>query len=158
MALDYKTLEYKTEMTKTQSDVSIKMKDLLKKTFNNNIDISESYTIVEVTKEYNGRPDLISQAIYHTDAYADILCKINGISNPFELMEGNLIICPGEGIIEKIPDVEISSLDALADDKDELMKKFNTYKKTKDEKRSPNEATVFDHSYVEIPNTNLILY
>lgn len=160
MALNYGTLEFKPEIEVKLNGMQVKMKDLLRKTYRDDIDFMESFKVIEVTKEYNGRPDLISQAVYHTDEYADILCKLNGISNPFELCEGNRVICPGEQLINKIADLDISqsNLEGLADDTSSLLKKYNNYKKEKNEKRSPNEATVFDHTYLEIPNTNLLIY
>lgn len=160
MALNYGILEYKPEIQVKIDGMQVKMKDLLRKTYRDDIDFMESFKVIEVTKEYNGRPDLISQAIYHTDEYADILCKLNGISNPFELCEGNMIICPGEQLISKIPDLDISNsnIEGLADDTSTLLKKYNNYKKEKNEKRSPNEATVFDHTYIAIPDTNLLVY
>jgi len=40
------------------------------------------------------RPDLISLSYYGTENYADILCKYNGISNPFSLAKDDLIKVP----------------------------------------------------------------
>ena len=53
-----------------------------------------SYEILEVTEKYIARPDLISKDIYGDTIYSDLLCKLNGISNPFELNKGMLLIIP----------------------------------------------------------------
>ena len=49
---------------------------------------------VEVTEEYAMRPDLISFWAYGVDTYADIILKANGISNPFAINEGDVLIVP----------------------------------------------------------------
>ncbi len=49
---------------------------------------------VQVTSDYAMRPDLISYYAYGVDLYADIIMKANGISNPFAIAEGDLILIP----------------------------------------------------------------
>jgi len=49
---------------------------------------------VEVTEDYAMRPDLISFYAYGTDLYTDIILKANGISNPFSIKAGDLILIP----------------------------------------------------------------
>ena len=62
----------------------------------NTFQLAEKYDaqIMEVTEEYTARPDLLAHDIYGDVLYTDILCKVNGISNPFELNEGMYIIVP----------------------------------------------------------------
>ena len=58
---------------------------------------STKFTIsktVEVTEEYEMRPDLISFWAYGTDIYTDVILKANGISNPFGINTGDLILIP----------------------------------------------------------------
>ena len=50
--------------------------------------------VVEVREEYEMRPDLISYWAYGTDLYTDIILKCNGISNPFSIKEGDIILIP----------------------------------------------------------------
>ena len=52
------------------------------------------YNIFTVPEEYIARPDLLSLDAYGSTMYADVICKINGISNPFELNEGDKLILP----------------------------------------------------------------
>lgn len=159
MALNYGLIKQKPELNyKFLDGTSQDIKDLLVKTFDDTIDFSNAYTLVEITKEYIARPDLVSFVLYHTDEYADILCKINGISNPFELMEGNILICPTEEYVNRFSRAMKDDMDGLATESSSLIKKTQSFKKNKDEKRSPNEATVFDHNYVPIGDTNLLIY
>ena len=44
---------------------------------------SYQYEILEVTEKYIARPDLLSKDIYGDALYSDLICKLNGISNPF---------------------------------------------------------------------------
>lgn len=57
------------------------------------------YEILEVTEKYIARPDLLSKDIYGDSIYSDLLCKLNGISNPFELNEGMIMIIPSPDCI-----------------------------------------------------------
>lgn len=160
MALNYSLLQNKSKIEYKSSTSNYKEEviDLLSKTYNDDIDFSEMFKIVEVTKEYEARPDLVSLALYQTDGYADIICKINGISNPFELAKGNILICPSVNIVGQMSKLSNSVLDGLAEDNSQLVERYNTYKKNREETRSPNESTVFDHTYTEIPNSNLLVY
>ena len=54
--------------------------------------LKKTCTFCVVSKEYIARPDLVSLAFYKTDEYADIICKVNGISNPFELNENMVLL------------------------------------------------------------------
>ena len=51
-----------------------------------------SFNVFQVTKDYIARPDLISNDAYGDTMYADVICKLNGISNPFELNENMALI------------------------------------------------------------------
>ena len=51
----------------------------------------QAYRIPEA---YAMRPDLISMAVYNTTEYAEIILKYNGISNPFSLNPGDIIMIP----------------------------------------------------------------
>ena len=49
---------------------------------------------IRVSEDYEMRPDLISMYAYGTDQYADIIMKCNGISNPFSIKRGDLLLIP----------------------------------------------------------------
>ena len=95
MALEYQTIKYKAELKKTFSDGTTEMfKDLLQKTWDEWPDTKGVINPIIVNEFYVGRPDLISLAVYGTDAFGDMICKYNGISNPFDINEGMLIQIP----------------------------------------------------------------
>lgn len=85
-------MEYSTLTNKLTKNDDIEMIDLLSETFR--IPSVYSYSVVEVTDDYVARPDIISQVMYGTDIYTDIICKVNGISNPFNLNKGMYLIIP----------------------------------------------------------------
>jgi len=153
--LDYKIIEYKQKITK--DDVTYI--DLLSKTFNK--DLEPNGHLLIVNKYYVARPDLISLALYGTDKYADAICKINGISNPFELNEDNIIIVPSAEYIEgyaKSFDSSGSELITNDDDDDEIMKIKNTMQKRPNERRSSNEQLVGESNYIIDKSLGIILY
>ena len=49
---------------------------------------------IMITKEYNGRPDLISKVVYGSEDYTDLLLYFNGIGNPFMVQEGMVLKIP----------------------------------------------------------------
>lgn len=53
-----------------------------------------SYSVFKVTEKYVARPDLIAYDAYGDPSKADIICKLNGISNPFELNKDAVLILP----------------------------------------------------------------
>ncbi|MCH5166933.1 MAG: hypothetical protein J1F35_03485 [Erysipelotrichales bacterium] len=115
--------------------------------------------IVQVPKEYVARPDLISLAIYGSDEYADIICKVNGISNPFELGEGQILVCPEENDMENMMAEPCQENVFMSDPKqDSMLSSVKNNKKKPTEKRSPNEATVFDKNYTYIEGLNGLVF
>ena len=102
--LDYLTLENKPLYTINGETAT----DLLYKTWNTDKNFSGDYLLVN--EYYIARPDLISLAVYGEDRYADIICKVNGISNPFELNEGQIIFIPTIESIENILDLDAKTL------------------------------------------------
>ena len=129
-----------------------KVVNLLDKTFR--IPPEFDYNVVEITKDYIARMDLLSYQLYGTNKYQDILCKLNGISNPFELNEGDIIICPDisdisyfyylENPDERDPDAEGAAKRPTA--------------KGKNEKRKPNEAVIGDKRFKIDQTRKVIVY
>ncbi len=161
MALDYRILSAKPYGKFEDKDGNtVEAFDLFRKTFNDEQSLDGLLTYVEVTKEYIGRPDLVSLAVYGTDEYADILCKLNGISNPFELNTGMILECPVQQILAPLANLMDDPVEGFIEDEDNdsFTKTKDDYKKTKNEKRSPNEATVFDHNYVISDDQKYLFY
>ena len=97
MALNLKYMNLKRIITKTNYFGEKKtVTDLSEPTLKPDYS-SSKFTVarsVEVTADYAMRPDLISYYAYGVDLYADIIMKANGISNPFAIQEGDLILIP----------------------------------------------------------------
>ena len=45
---------------------------------------------------FHMRPDLVSQAMYDDDQYAEFILKFSGISNPFTLDDDDVLMIPNE--------------------------------------------------------------
>ena len=58
------------------------------------------YNLIEVTELSVGRPDILSKIVYNDDQYGDLICKINGISNPLELNIGKILVIPETSYIK----------------------------------------------------------
>ena len=122
--------------------------DLLSETFY--INKKFDFSLFEVTREYIARPDLISYDAYGDTMFADVICKINGISNPFELNEGMFLILPEPQDI----------LNFTAEPPIEDSEENNTAPKPKQktEKRKANEAIISDSRFKIDPNLGVIIY
>jgi hypothetical protein len=112
---------------------------------------SYAYEVIEIEEKYIARPDLLSYDIYGDTLYADILCKLNGISNPFELNKGMLLIIPSpENILDFVRE------DLSNEDINKGVNKPIT--KTKKEKRKANEAVVGDTRFKIDSNRGIVIY
>lgn len=114
---------------------------------------SYQYEVLEVTDRYIARPDIISKDIYGDAIYSDLLCKLNGISNPFELNKGMLLIIPS-------PDSIMNFMKTI--DNDELDENIFLGKtKTsirQNSKTPPNEAIVSNSRFKIDKNKCVIIY
>jgi hypothetical protein len=125
--------------------------NLLDKTFV--IPDSYTYNIFEVGKEYIARPDLIALDAYGDTMYTDVMCKLNGISNPFELNEGMKLILPAPEDIDKFiikPPIEESE--------DYVDPTSTQSTKTKTSKRQANEAIIGDSRFKIDKNSKIVIY
>lgn len=179
--LEYKILEKKTPVRLIKNGEIYNCIDLLSDTYVRNIGIAG--TPIIVNEYYIARPDLISQAMYGTDKYTDILCKINGISNPFELNENMMVFCPTVDYLTKLikSDVPPSALidknaskasgrnsngttenniqSKLINKNESTIEKQNsTTQKLKSERRSPAEQTIDDNNYIIDKSLGIVIY
>lgn len=148
MAL-YTTLHFKKEYKSEYLGEQIL--NMLDYTFE--IPKSYTYNIFTVTKEYIARPDLISLDAYGDDMFADVICKLNGISNPFELNEGMKLIVP-------TPE-DIMYFTVQPSNKDSEDNWFGGAKraiKNKNSKRQANEAIVGDSRFKIDRSSKIIIY
>lgn len=150
--LEYSILSKKPTLLPNSNDEYI---DLAPQTYNNKKSIKGEVLIVN--QYYVARPDLISLAIYGDDKYADIICKFNGISNPFELNENDALFIPTIDELIELTKVQNSPSELISDSS----KLFNVKKdkrKKISEKRSPNEMTVNDSNYIIDHSVGLVFY
>lgn len=129
--------------------------DLAKQTYKvkNNI----KGEILIVNQYYVARPDLISLAIYGDDQYADIICKINGISNPFELNENDILFIPNIDELTELTKAQ-STPSELVSDSSDLLNKTSDVRKKISEKRSPNEMVIGESNYIIDHSLGLVFY
>ena len=150
MALKYINIDKKNTKLKN----GIEMIDFLCKTFQ--IPKDFTFTLTEITEDYIARPDLVSFALYSTTDYADILCKLNGISNPMELNKGDILICPEINYILSFYIAENSLYNDSAIDK--LNDNIKTSQKRKNEKRKANEQVIGDANFKIDHKNKIIIY
>lgn len=130
--------------------------DLFEPTFT--IPNNYSYQAYVVTDELVARPDLMSLKIYGTPNYADVICKLNGVSNPFELNSGTVIIAPDVSYLPlfyKSPLSEASSEKAVTK---EGIKATKSLQKKKNEIRQANTSVVGDSNYKIDKDNKIIIY
>lgn len=130
-------------------------KDLCANSISKNSSISD-FKLLEVQPEYVARPDLISLAIYGTDDYTDIICKINGISNPFELNTGMMLLIPNFDSINNLITRSAAS-DIVTTSNTNIGKKEKINQKAKNADRSPGEQIIGDSTFI-IDRTNKIVF
>lgn len=116
------------------------------------------YQVIKVSHEYIARPDLLSKHFYGTVDNADIICKLNGISNPFELNENMYLIIPEASDLQFFYNTdslagELSTDDSLKDDIGTL-----NMQKKKNEPRKANEQIVGDGNFRIDKNNKIVIY
>lgn len=160
--LNYATIQSKPEVTIVKDGVSTTMKDLTTKSIKDFDNISSN--IFVVNKYCVARPDLVSLVIYGSDKYGDLICKFNGISNPFELNEGMIIQCPElSEMLEKLyivnnPNILVSPESKLNSNgiNDNVFKEFTTSMLANDRiKHNTNSTNVKDEHVSTIGITDL---
>ena len=152
--LDYKLLKYKPTITYNNETYT----DLLARTFNENA----MYTPIPVVvnEYYVARPDLISLTMFGTDQYADIICKINGISNPFEMNENDVLVVPNVEYLTQCLAKTRNASEMINDPDNEVIQKLDksNKQKRKNELRSPNEQLIGNSNYVIDKSLGLVFY
>lgn len=160
--LAYKTLAFKPTVKLKKNATSNETKeeslDLLVKTYN----IDEMYvhpiSVCIVNKFYVARPDLLSLAFYGSDAYGDIICKANGISNPFELNEGMVIEIPSLQDLETYFTNRERGHCEMIESNSTINKKYNIHQKLASEVRSPAQQIVGNKNYIVNRDLGLVFY
>lgn len=114
------------------------------------------YRIYIVSEDkYVARPDLISNEYYGDPMYADVICKINGISNPFELNKDMVLILP-------TPETVQDFIRKPSEREQETGVKNNETilpaPKSKVSKRKPNDAIIGDKRFKIDPARGIVMY
>lgn len=111
------------------------------------------YNVFDIREEkYIGRPDLISLDAYGDPMFADVICKLNGISNPFELNIGMRIIIPSPSdITEFIQQAPRTELEGNVNEEIPVPKKKN-------QKRQANEAIIGDRRFKIDASKGIVIY
>ena len=147
--MNYLVLSNKTECK--SEHLNDRMYNYLDTTFE--IPEEFTYSLIQVTADYVARPDLISFKAYNDDSYADVICKLNGISNPFEINEGDVLVLPIFSELKRFlvtPNVAELHLD------DGNIERPVAKKKT--DKRKANEAVIGDKRFSIDKNKRIIIY
>jgi hypothetical protein len=131
--------------------------NLLDRTF----DISEGFPahLYKVEDEYVARPDLLSYDLFGDERYAEIICKLNGISNPYELAEGEYIVIPE---IDALEDFYIMPAAGWKEPEHKLSQvakeKLVPVLKKREDKRKPHEAVAGDTRFNIDPISKIVIY
>jgi hypothetical protein len=148
--LSYTTLNFKSQLKSDYLGEDIY--NLLDRTFV--VPQTYVYNVFEVTQDYIARPDLVSYDAYGDTMYADVICKLNGISNPFELNVGMKLILPAPDSIDDFTvrpnDTESILTNGLVGD--------GSIIKQKNSKRKANEAIVGDSRFKIDKGSKIIIY
>lgn len=152
--LDYRLINTKPLIQKDNTSYQ----DLLSKTFND--DRGYYAQVIIVNEYYVARPDLISLAMYGDDKYGDIICKINGISNPFELNENDILLIPNIEFVNECLNKQRVPSEIISNPKQDFIQPIdvNNKQKKKYENRSPNEQVVGDSNYIIDKSLGIVFY
>lgn len=118
---------------------------------------SYDYEILEVTEKYIARPDLLSIDIYGDALYSDLICKLNGISNPFELNKGDILVIPSPDCIMNFmykPD----TIECDANNEETNTGANKPVAKPKTAKRKANEAVIGDTRFKIDQTRGIVIY
>lgn len=178
--LDYTILSKKSDISVLMDGKKVVYKDLLSSSISKDLSNGDEGKYIIVNEYYIARPDLISLAVYGDDKYGDMICKANGISNPFELNKGMLLYIPSIGevtgvlstmkgnsdILSKYQTGSSLNKDVYTNTKEKIKlkksetidKKVSVHQKYKNEKRSPGEQTVIDKNYYIDYSKGIVIY
>jgi hypothetical protein len=153
--LDYRTLTFKPLMIQDGKETFM---DLLAPVYKT--DYSPQGRVIIVNQYYVSRPDLISLAVYGDDKYGDIICKLNGISNPFELNENDVIYAPAlEYVMDCVKNYGEES-EIIKNPQQDMIKNVKPDNKQKrvNETRTPNEQLLGDKSFIIDRSMGMVFY
>ena len=112
---------------------------------------------ITIDEAFVARPDLLSFNLYGTDAYGDLICKMNGVSNPFEMNDNRVYrVIPVNEVPLLITDYEYG--DELIDSGESVTPYGMLAPKEKKEKRAANEEVVGDERFEINYGNRVVIY
>ena len=112
-----------------------------------------NFKIFKVDQEkYIARPDLVSYEAYGDFMFADIICKLNGISNPFELNKDMILIIPSQDCVQNF--IQAAPIREMESSNTEEVPK----PKQKTSKRASNDAVLGDKRFKIDSNKRIVIY
>ena len=156
--LDYLVLNNKKSITlEDSSGEKVNCIDLLTPVAVMNDVPPQEYIIVN--EYYVARPDLISLAVYGNDRYADVICKYNGISNPFEINENDVIMIPSLNNVQLMFSAAGKTSELITkESEDSFISKEFPFQKNKSEKRTAANSVVGEKNYVIDKSLGVVFY
>lgn len=155
MALNYNIIDNKKIAKTSTGEEYI---DLMSQTYNYEPDKADGEFMV-VNKYYVARPDLISLVAYKDDKYADFICKVNGISNPFELAEDTVLFIPNAELLPMYSSGAKEQSAKIADENTDVLSSFSTgHQKRRNEKRTSNEQLIGESNYTIDRTLGIVFY
>ena len=101
--------------------------DLTKSIFGTQKGRGVIYSVYKVPKNMKMRPDLISNSMYGTSEYAEMVMKYSGVMNPFAIEAEDIAIIPSlQSIYNDVADEILTNAETLGD-KTDLVKKYHKY-------------------------------
>lgn len=141
-----KTLDSK----KTYFIDDVEVVDLGDTIFNPNVTANHLYTLYKARKEYNMRPDLVSQALYGTTDYTEMVLKYSLINNPFSIEEGDMIFATSMSTIyQAVKDTDVEKNIVF-----DAVKNYHKYIDKNKVPNSPGSDTVKDKTSINNNNNN----
>lgn len=79
-----------------------KIVDLFQRNFPNLIGTPFRFSLFEIDSESEFRPLQVSMMNYNGNTYWDLVLKFNGISNPFDIQNGDVLIIPDKDFLDNL--------------------------------------------------------
>lgn len=121
------------------------VRDLTKTMFDFKSNNYVNFTAYRIPLQYEMRPDLIAQSVYNNTINAEFILKYNGISNPFTIANGDVILIPNiDTAKENVKKQGIGAED------DSIRRLRNSYKYL-----DPTKIPKKDKNIIDFDNRNL---
>lgn len=110
---------------------------------------------VSIDRDHEARLDLIARTAFGNELYGDILLRLNGPSNPFEVAEGMYMILPA---MDEFDNFLVNPSKNWKEKTTAEQVKNKPKPKAKNEKRKPNEAVIGNKRFNIDPLSKIVIY